>query len=201
MKKFITWGNDAFLQENYADIEKVLTETFQRVAYNLEVIYEELINFNYRFKTKFNYNFERPLIKPLQIQRNYYISLMYQLSHLDLFLYRSKCFIELLALVILLGIIKQMKILCGAVQIQFKFQALMALSRRLLKQITWKHWQNIYNEDGFVSLALAADYFHKDNISGGPAYALQLTSKPSIDSQFLNEEHETTFINYLRICF
>jgi hypothetical protein len=35
----------------------------------------------------------------------------------------------------------------------------------------------------------------------GQAYSLQLTPKPSIDGQFLYEEHDTTFINYLRICF
>lgn len=58
-----------------------------------------------------------------------------------------------------------------------------------------------YKEDGFVSLQLSADYLHKDNISGGQAYSLQVTSKPNIDGMLLFEEHNTTFINYLRICF
>ena len=58
-----------------------------------------------------------------------------------------------------------------------------------------------YEEDGFVSLQLSADYLHKDNTSGGLPYSLRLSDKPAIDSQFLNEEHNTTFINYLRICF
>ena len=52
-----------------------------------------------------------------------------------------------------------------------------------------------------MALPLSADYLHKDNISGGQPYSLQLTTTPSIDGQFLYEEHNTTFINYLRICF
>jgi len=58
-------GQDAFLPANLQDIEKVLTETFQRVAYNLEIIYSELKNIDYLFKTRFEYNFQRPLVKPL----------------------------------------------------------------------------------------------------------------------------------------
>jgi len=61
--------------------------------------------------------------------------------------------------------------------------------------------KDYYEDDGFVSLQLSADYLHKDNISGGQPYSLQLTPTPSIDGQFLYEEHNTTFINYLRICF
>ena len=33
-------GQDAFLPTNLPEIEKVLTETFQRVAYNLDIIYK-----------------------------------------------------------------------------------------------------------------------------------------------------------------
>ena len=56
------------------------------------------------------------------------------------------------------------------------------------------------NFSEFPSLELAADYLHKDNISGGPPYSIQITKEPQIDSLFLNEAHETTFIDYLRIC-
>ena len=55
---------DAFLTTNLPDIEKVLTETFQRVSYNIDIIYSELI-VNYLFKSEFKYNFERPIVKPL----------------------------------------------------------------------------------------------------------------------------------------
>jgi len=64
-KDIYALGQNAFSSNNLHDVEKVLTETFQRVAYNLEVIYSELKNINYLFKTNFEYNFQRPLIKPL----------------------------------------------------------------------------------------------------------------------------------------
>jgi hypothetical protein len=50
-----------------------------------------------------------------------------------------------------------------------------------------------------IGITVAADYYHKDNISGGAPYSIELTSMPSVDSRFLDEEHDTTFINYLRI--
>ena len=36
---------------------------------------------------------------------------------------------------------------------------------------------------------------------GGLAYLLQVKKRQTVDAEFLNEEHRTTFINYLRICF
>src|SRR5450432_80736 len=57
-------GQDAFLPANLPDIEKVITETFQRVSYNLDIIYSELKNIDYLFPKEFEYNFLRPLIKP-----------------------------------------------------------------------------------------------------------------------------------------
>ncbi|WP_254086608.1 hypothetical protein [Dawidia cretensis] len=66
----------------------------------------------------------------------------------------------------------------------------------------WKEEMAELREYGEVpSLELSADYYHKDNVSGGPAYVLTLSQLPSVDGRFLNEEHETTLINYLRIVF
>lgn len=35
-------GTNAFLEENFAEIDKVLSETFTRVSFNLDVIYNKL---------------------------------------------------------------------------------------------------------------------------------------------------------------
>ncbi|MGZ3778876.1 MAG: hypothetical protein ACXVAZ_14535, partial [Mucilaginibacter sp.] len=67
----------------------------------------------------------------------------------------------------------------------------------------WKEYlKEIIEEypDQLPYIEIAADYYHKDNVSGGPAYAIQLTNELSVDSLFLNEQNETTFIDYLRIC-
>jgi hypothetical protein len=58
-------GQDAFLPDYLTDIEKVLTETFQRVSYNLDIIYKELKEIKYLFKTNPVNNYEKPLHKPL----------------------------------------------------------------------------------------------------------------------------------------
>ena len=58
-------GENAFSTSNFGVIEKVLTETFQRVACNLDIIYKELKQINYLFKTDPKYNFEKPSHKPL----------------------------------------------------------------------------------------------------------------------------------------
>jgi hypothetical protein len=77
----------------------------------------------------------------------------------------------------------------------------------VVETVTGKYWKEEmeqYIQDEKLEpafLDLAADDLHKDNISGGPAYALQITKKPSIDSNFINEPNKTTFIDYLRICF
>jgi len=64
-------------------------------------------------------------------------------------------------------------------------------------------WYSAQSKSGgkVAFLELAADVYHKDNISGGSAYALSITENPAVDSILLNEPNETTFINYLRICF
>lgn len=47
---------------------------------------------------------------------------------------------------------------------------------------------------------LAPDAFHKDNISGGPPYEIELPDAGA-DPLFVNEPHDVTFVSYLRIAF
>lgn len=55
-------------------------------------------------------------------------------------------------------------------------------------------------KSGATFVPLAPDDFHKDNISGGDPYGILLPNA-AIDAKFENEWHETSFVNYLRICF
>jgi hypothetical protein len=47
---------------------------------------------------------------------------------------------------------------------------------------------------------LAPDYLHKANISGGPAYGIELPYLGA-DAPLVNEEHALPFVDYLRLCF
>ncbi|QLC66983.1 hypothetical protein LPB248_11950 [Flavobacterium sp. LPB0248] len=194
-------GSDAFLPNIFSDIEKVMTETFERTAYNLNIIYKELVNINYLFKTEFQFNFERPLVNPLPKTD----SLLKELDESV----KSFGFVPLS--------LKMFYKIVGACNFGWDYDKnedfiweyadpIQVISLDdLISIVTDKYaletFQDYYEDDGFVSLELSADYLHKDNVSGGSPYSLQITNRPSIDSLFLNEEHNTTFINYLRICF
>ncbi|WP_433834410.1 hypothetical protein [Flavobacterium anhuiense] len=194
-------GQDAFLLDTFSDIEKVLTETFERVAYNLDIIHKELVSIDYLFKTDFQFNFERPLLKPLHNR--------------DLLLQKLEESVKPFGFVPLS--LKMFYQIVGSCNFAWDYNvnedfiweyadpiqiiSLDELVSMATDEYAFETFQEYYEEDGFISLELSADYYHKDNVSGGQAYAIKINSKPSIDGAFLYEEHNTTFIDYLRICF
>jgi hypothetical protein len=202
-KDIYALGQDAFLPTHLPDIEKVLTETFERVAYNLDIIYNELKQINYLFKTAPKYNFEKPLHKPLPDTN----ALLEQLDRTV----KSFGFVPLS--------LKFFYKIVGGVNFVWDFDTnenflwnmadpiQIASLDAVVETVTDEWWQEDiqqYVEDenfGTAFLDLAADDLHKDNVSGGQAYAIQISNQPSIDSNFLNEPNNTTFVNYLRICF
>ncbi|HEY1196713.1 hypothetical protein [Flavobacterium sp.] len=194
-------GEKAFLTENIIDIEKVLIETFERVSYNLNVIYKELTDINYLFKTSFKFNSDCPLVKPLSNTNQ----LLDKLENLvEPFGYVPES-------------LKMFYKIVGACNFGWDYDtnynfiwdcadpieiiSLDDLVSQVANADNLEFLEDSYNEDGFTSLDLSRDYFHKDDISGGPSYSLQITPNKSIDAPFLYEENDTYFINYLRICF
>ena len=191
----------AFLPINLSDIEKVMRETFERVAYNLNIIYAELKNINYLFNTKYEYNFQRPLLKPLPDTEKLLVTLDNAVRPFGFVPLSLKMFYRIV----------------GACNFGWDYDTNEEYIWQYADPIQIGNLEDIvadvtdesyligmaeyYKDDGFVSLQLSPDYFHKDNTSGGPAYSLKLTEIQSIDAEFLNEGHDTTFINYLRICF
>jgi hypothetical protein len=183
----------SFSEEFYADILNVLNESSTRSAYNLNIIFNELLAIGYNFSKKTQYNFQRPLVSPLPNA--------------------DKLLLQLDKLVKPYGhvpeSIKMFYRVVGSCNFAWDYDS--------NAQIPWEgadpiqiaplddllsELSEIADEDEPMEfLDLSADYLHKDNISGGPAYAIEITSRPSIDGLFVHEEHNTTFIDYLRICF
>jgi hypothetical protein len=64
----------------------------------------------------------------------------------------------------------------------------------------WMQWSNDKQQDGSCELLIAPDEYHKYRYSGGGSYAIPLLA-PSADAPLRYEWHNTTFVNYLRICF
>ena len=194
-------GKNGFLESNFTDIEKVLTETFGRVAYNLDIIYKELTNINYLFKTDFEFNFQRPLIKPLADTEKLLARLDKSVRPFGFVPISLKMFYKIVGACNFVWDYETNENVIWQCADPIQITSLDDLVSEVTDDDYLDDLQEYYEDEGFISLQLSADYLHKDNISGGQPYSLQLTSEPSIDGQFLYEEHNTTFINYLRICF
>lgn len=192
-------GSAAFSDENYEDVVAVVKETMRRVSYNLQIIHNALQESNYQFYTNKESSWYIPLSPPISNVKNRlqeYEEKIQPFGRLPLSL---KMFYEIV----------------GGCNFGWDYTKVdntdwegldpiqIAPLDVLLQEQNSRYWIEEMKEkieDGEVpSIELAADYLHKDNISGGPAYAITLTQSPSVDSLFLNEEHETTFIGYLRL--
>lgn len=194
---------NALNTEQKKDIEKVLIETFERVSYNLKIIYEELLRIGYVFKTEFKHNFEKPLHIPLKNTESL-------LNKLDIAI-KPFGYVPLS--------LKYFYRIVGGVNFVWDFEKneeflwnmadpiWVASLDSIVEEVTDEYWkediqQYVDDEDfGCAFLDLSADDLHKDNVSGSQPYAIEITKEPSVDSRFMNEPNETTFINYLRICF
>ncbi|MDF2193363.1 hypothetical protein [Paraflavitalea sp. CAU 1676] len=183
----------AYQPEYYADIIDVLRETFRRVAHNLELIHAELALRGYNFCKETDYDFQNPICKPAQETEKLIEKLDKTVRSVGAVPESIKMFYQIV----------------GSCNFAWDYDTddeipwegadpiqLFPLNDMLDELIEMAE-----NEEPIEYLQLSADYLHKDNISGGPAYGIEITPGPSIDGLFLNEEHNTTFINYLRIAF
>lgn len=185
------------------DIEKVIEETFERVSYNLSIIYRELINIGYQFKKECKFNFEKPIHPPLENTEPLIKQLELTVKDFGFIPLSLKYFYRIV----------------GGVNFVWDFETndefmwemadpiQVASIDSIVEEVTSEYWkediqQYVDDEDfGCAFLDISADDLHKDNVSGGQPYAIKITKEPTVDSRFMNEPNDTTFINYLRICF
>ena len=196
-----TLGRKAFEPEYYNQVEAVLVETFGRVRHNLQVIYQALQSINYQFKTTCQYNFEKPLHPPLDDTENLLNKLDGEVRPFGFVPQSLKYFYGYVGGVNFVWDYEVNDDILWPMADPLQVASLDAL----VESVTDENWREVMDdymqEDGTTFLELAADVYHKDNVSGGPAYSLLITEEPAVDSVFINEPHETTFINYLRVCF
>jgi hypothetical protein len=183
-------GQAAFERSSFREIEAVLNETMTRVAYNLDVIHSALVSEKYCFKKIPRYDFEFPLLKPrwgTKFRINRLERKVRRFGHVPLSL-------------------KMFYTKAGSCNFAWDYDSNDKIPWEgadpiQISPITYllAEAKQIEMDDEPMGLPVSAVYYHKDNISGGPPYSVELTAKPQVDSLFLNEEHETTFVNYLRI--
>jgi len=202
-KEIYALGQDAFLPDFLPDIEKVLTETFQRVAYNLDIIYKELQEINYLFKTNPQSNYEKPLHKPLADTEFLIQQLDNAVKPFGYVPLSMKYFYKIVGGVNFVWDYETNEDFMWDMADPIQIASLDAVGETVIEEYWEEDVQQYVDDENFGNafLDLAADDLHKDNVSGGQAYAIQITKEPSIDSNFMNEPNDTTFINYLRICF
>lgn len=196
-------GADAFTKDNIGDIEKVLTETFRRVSYNLDVIYRELVNINYLFKKDYKYNFERPLHKPLPDTESLLSVLKESVSDYGFIPLSLEYFYKIVGGVNFIWDYETSEDFLWEMSDPIQIASLDSAVSEVTDKF-WKDDMDQYVNDpdfGCAFITLSPDDLLKDGVSGGQAYAIQITKQPSVDSAFMNESNNTTFINYLRICF
>lgn len=202
-KEIYELKDEALNSEYKKEVEQVLTETFERVAFNLQVIYRELLEIGYAFKIDCKHNFEKPIHAPL--------------AHTELLLEQLDLAVQPFGFVPLS--LKYFYRIVGGVNFAWNFEAKeqlmwdmadpiqLASLDSLVDEVTYDYWKEdiqLYVDDidfGCAFLYLSADDLHKDNVSGGEAYALEITKEKSVDARFMNEANQTTFVDYLRICF
>ena len=64
----------------------------------------------------------------------------------------------------------------------------------------WENFLTSGDESGLLSCAISPDILHKSNVSGGAPYVVML-GNTAMDGLLENEEHNFTFVNYLRLSF
>lgn len=194
-------GDKAFNILYKEEIETVLTETFERVAYNLDLIYKELINIGYLFKTEYKFNFEKPIHPPLENTELLLAQLNDSVKPFGYVPLSLKYFYKIVGGVNFVWDYETNGELLWNMADPIQICSLDSITEEVLDE----YWQECMTQEvedgGCAYLDLAADDLHKDNVSGGSPYAIQITKEPSIDALFMNEANETSFINYLRICF
>jgi hypothetical protein len=185
-------GSDAFGKRNVGQVRAILTETMSRVVFNLNIIRSALRGINYCFKDDPRYDFEYSLLKPRW-------KAQFQIRKLERTV-RPLGFVPLS--------LKMFYSIVGSCNFAWDYDTNPVIPWEGADPIQVAPLTDLLgeakdlepNNDGDpVGLPLSANYYHKDNVSGGPAYSVELTTKPQVDSRYLNEEHDTTFINYLRI--
>lgn len=71
----------------------------------------------------------------------------------------------------------------------------------ILELAAEREWEE-EDEDEPIYLEISPDYYHKDNVSGGVPYGIEITPTPQIDSCLLNTPYgDIYFTDYLRLCF
>lgn len=201
-------GEEVFEEPLFSDARAVARETMRRVRHNIELLVPRLHQLSYQFATLSrhpDYWKDVPVFVPSPPDTNEAIEEVEDLvGTIPLSL---RAWYEIVGHVSLIGFhpewprtdeldplwVEHLTALLGnstkLPEIRASFEFLMSFSRNIEKR----------GGEPFV-VEISPDLFHKNNFSGGAEYGIPVPTKAA-DALLLHEWHETTFVNYLRICF
>ena len=177
-------GQSAFNKEVFPQVDSVLNETFKRVAFNLDLIYQELLKVQYLFIADITYDWQKPRLGPdPQTDR--------LLAELKLKI--KSCGHLPLSLEYFYRIVGSCNFCWDwGTNPDIPWEGADPIDIPPLKDILETVYDDYDNED----ILITGDYLQKDNVSGS-CYNIELTPTPSIDSLFLGWDIQ--FIEYLRL--
>jgi hypothetical protein len=199
--------DQVFVEQNYENALPVSREIMKRVRYNIELLIPRLHDLGYQFgqgffedmspEEKAAVEMDAPIFKEPDSQTPEKVVLLEQLTGtLPLSL---KCWYEEVGSVNLVGMFPSSSDRDFSLEYGCILDPLFIYSVEMaIKKVTSYVNKGVWNRD--PSLALSPDNFFKYGFGGTGAYSVILPCK-AFDAPLLLERHNTTFVNYLRICF
>lgn len=174
------------------DALSVVNETMTRVQQNIVQIYNRLVEIGYEFEMM--EGIDKPIIPPAPYIKEQIREIESIVGIIPLSL---KAWYEMVGTVSFLG--RHPKWDTG---IYYDPLFVSPIETALMEYDEWRILLEKYGEEkiGPYCISIAPDYYHKANISGGEPYKMAIPNA-AIDAKLLNERHDTTFVEYLRICF
>ena len=180
----------------YADTLAVVDETMQRVRHNIEILIDRLTGLHYQFGCYPDGTpleaYPGPFIPPASDIHHTIAQIEAHIGPLPLTLRR---FWEIVGEVNLIG--------THPAWPEYADPLVVYSPSYVLEE--YAEWQELCAEEGPdavgpFAVSLAPDYLHKENISGGGPYRM-LVPNLSVDGILIGEQHQTTLVNYFRLCF
>lgn len=172
----------------YSDVIAVARETMERVLENLNLLAHRLHSLGYQFR-----NPESVLVMPLSNTNEVISYLEQRVGVLPLSL---RAFYEVVGSINFTGRNPNW------IGCDYPDPIVVEPIDTVLSELRdWEYDKEGYEKAfGSFRVPIAPDRFLKEDVSGGMWYGIALPS-PGVDAILLEEGHETTFVEYLRLCF
>jgi hypothetical protein len=188
----------------YSDAQAVARETMRRVRHNIETLMPRLRDLGYEFSyawgvkdSRFSLDEAREMEEKYPVYREPDCDVAGQIMEIE-----RRFGILPLSLRAFYDVVGEVDFIGSHPTWPYeRLDPLNVLSAGpVLELDDWAHWSDDKEGDGSCNLPIAPDEYHKYRYSGGVPYAVPCLNNVA-DASLLHEWHETTFVNYLRICF